>query len=101
LIKFFNIKNKLSRSAFIGYLFAFELLLISFRALIPSNFYLNNIEIVNLLYRIVEIFGVVCIVTQRLNALNKPMTHILFILIPFYNLYFVWSLFFSRGKDQH
>jgi uncharacterized membrane protein YhaH (DUF805 family) len=95
---FFNIKNSLSRSAYIGHLLVFELILICFLAVVPISFHDSYNQLLMLVYETIRKIGLACITVQRLNDLNKPLPHLLFILVPIYNLYFILCLLFCKGK---
>ncbi|PAB59086.1 DUF805 domain-containing protein [Anaeromicrobium sediminis] len=88
LSRLFLPKGRIDNLRFIGYSFFLLIFDISLSVLISFNLYI---------FYIILIWGISCLIVQRLHDLDRPLEHILLLLIPIYNIYLFFCLLFKKG----
>lgn len=78
----------------------YEVILISLKAVIPFDFYISHMFMLDLFFHIIHVYGISCLTVQRLNSLGRPMSQIFYAIVPVYNIYFIGILLFCRSTDS-
>lgn len=95
---------RIRRSHFWGYLFMLMILESSIGALVTAYPY-DGIHIIihktlGYIVRLAEVWSISCLMVQRLHDLNRPLEHLLYLLVPIYNIYVLFCILFVKGNDE-
>ncbi|WP_445330234.1 DUF805 domain-containing protein [Tepidibacter sp. Z1-5] len=94
----FNFNGRMNRFKYFGYQLLF--LTIHFILNINSFSFTENFSYNNILFPLPLPYAIIFIylTIQRLHDINRPKLHIFLLLIPIYNIYLSFLLYFKKGS---
>lgn len=99
----FTPNGRIRRSHFWGYIFILMILELCIGAIIPFQYGVIEIILRKTLgpaFYSVCFWIISCLMIQRLHDLNRPLKHLLYLLVPIYNLYLLFCILFVKGNAE-